>query len=56
MKLLQLDPSDELLKEATLALRARNPKGKVFTPTIDDRLQVITEWNTWWEKNRNRKD
>lgn len=56
MQLLQSDVSDDLLRDVTQALRARNPKGPVYTPGSGDRLHVITEWNEWWQKNSSRKD
>lgn len=56
MQLLQGDVSDELLRDATLALRARNPKGPIYSPGTGDRVHIITEWNEWWRKNSNRKD
>jgi hypothetical protein len=54
--LLQKNPSDELLNEATSALRARNSKGTVYTQGVNDRAKVVSEWLEWWEKNKTRKD
>jgi hypothetical protein len=53
--LLRTNPNDELLSDATQALRARNPKGPVYVPG-SDRAPVLKEWNDWWQKNSNRKD
>lgn len=47
---------DEMLKDVTLALRIRNPKGSVFTPGTSKRSVIVKEWNDWWEQNKARKD
>ena len=56
IQLIQGDVSDDLLRDATLALRARNPKGLVFSPGSGERAHVVNEWTQWWQKNSNRKD
>lgn len=56
MQLIQGDPSDELLRDAIQALRARNPRGPVYSPGAGDRAHIILEWSDWWQKNSNRKD
>lgn len=55
MEFIQTNPSDEMLRDATAALRARNPKGPVYIPGAD-RAPVLKEWNEWWQQNSQRKD
>jgi hypothetical protein len=55
MEFIKSNPSDEMLRDATQALRARNPKGPVYVQG-SDRVPVLKEWNDWWEKNSSRKD
>lgn len=56
IKLVQSQPSDDLLKDATQALRARNPKGTLYQPDQTTRSQVVDEWTSWWTRNSHRKD
>ena len=54
IEFIQTNPPDDMLHDATLALRARNPKGPVFTAGTD-RAPVVKEWTDWWQKNSSNK-
>lgn len=54
VQLVQSNPDDDFLKEATSALRTRNPKGTAFNG--NNRATVVNEWIQWWAANKSRKD
>jgi hypothetical protein len=56
MALIQNTDDEELLRDGTLVLKTRNPKGTAYQPGSNARSTVVGEWNEWWEKNKTRKD
>lgn len=56
MQALENNPNDDLLKQLTIVLRIRNPKGIIYEPKSTDRAETVEGWSAWWKKNSNRKD
>ncbi len=52
MQALENNPSNDLLKQLTIALRARNPKGVIFEPNITDRASTVEGWTSCGRRTR----
>lgn len=48
IRFLNQSQNDQLLKQATEALRVRNPKGIVYDADKNNLSQARTMWNRWW--------